>query len=132
MRRSGSLLTTPTTRRHGLGGTTHIPFDEFGTEQRKVPAHMPHMIDTEVMKAMHARWTAEVRDAASQKTDLAPFATRVTGDARALGRRVGRDVDAPLSRLARHAGGSGGARAVVFGGFVCVFFSSFPAFLSGG
>lgn len=28
----------------------------FGAEPRKVPAHMPHMIDVEVMKELQGRW----------------------------------------------------------------------------
>ena len=29
---------------------------EFGTEQRKVPAHLPHLIDVEIMEEMQTRW----------------------------------------------------------------------------
>jgi UDP-N-acetylglucosamine-lysosomal-enzyme len=28
----------------------------FGREQRKVPAHMPHMIDKDIMQEMQQRW----------------------------------------------------------------------------
>jgi hypothetical protein len=29
----------------------------FGREQRKVPAHMPHMVDTQLVQEMQDRWT---------------------------------------------------------------------------
>jgi UDP-N-acetylglucosamine-lysosomal-enzyme len=32
----------------------------FGTEARKVPAHVPHMIDRDIMAEMQATWPIEV------------------------------------------------------------------------
>ena len=32
------------------------PPQAFGREQRKVPAHMPHMIDRALVEEMQARW----------------------------------------------------------------------------
>ena len=40
---------------------------EFGVEARKVPAHVPHMIDREVMEEMQARWPALWNETSSHR-----------------------------------------------------------------